>query len=259
MPRRTANLLKSLLCLLLCLGGLTAFGAEDTNSVFRQRAEAEFHRTQQLFKADAGNASNAWVFARACFDLCDLGQPNARKAEIAKLGIAACRQLIARQPKSAPGHYYLAMNCGELADAEAPSVAAYRLVHEIEREFKLADGLDGKLDFAGPARCLGLLYRDAPGWPFSIGNKWKAQEALERADRLAPGFPENQLNLAESYLQWRDQAGAEAILKKIDATWSAAQTNLTGIAWEESWRDWPIRRAAAKKQFQKLFPEAPGM
>ena len=237
----------------------SAFGATDTNSVFRQRAEAEFHRTQQLYKADASNASNAWMFARSCFDLCDLGLPNARKAEIAKLGIAACQELIVREPKSAPGHYYLAMDEGELADAVAPSLTAYRLVHEIENEFKAAERLDEKFDFAGPARCLGLLYRDAPGWPFSIGNKWKAQEALERADRLAPGFPENELNLAESYLQWRDQESAGAILKKTDATWSAAQTNLTGAFWEESWRDWPIRRTAAKKEFHKLFPDASGM
>lgn len=238
---------------------MTTFGAPDTNSVFSQRAETEFHRTQQLFQADANNPSNAWVFARACFDLTEFAPTKARHAEIARLGIAACQQLIAREPKSAPGHYYLAMNYGELADAEAPSLLAYRLVHEIEREFKIAQGLDEKFDFAGSSRSLGLLYRDAPGWPLSIGNKWKARAALERAATIAPDYPDNQLDLAESYLQWREREGSEAALKKMDAIWAGAQTNLTGVAWEKAWRDWSIRRRDAKGEFQRLFKSVPGM
>ena len=79
----------------------------------------------------------------------------------------------------------------------------------MEREFKTAEDLDEHFDYAGPARCLGLLYRDAPGWPFSIGSRRKAREWLERAAKLAPDYPENHLNLVESCLQWHDRAGAE--------------------------------------------------
>ena len=80
------------------------------------------------------------------------------------------------------------MNFGELAEAEAPSIAAYKLVNEIEREFKAAADLDEHFDYAGPARCLGLLYRDAPGWPISIGSKHKAREWLERAAAARAGL-----------------------------------------------------------------------
>jgi hypothetical protein len=258
MPRPAFYLKKTLWLALACMAAMAASAAPDTNSVFAKRAEAEFQRTKQVYWTNAVNPSNAWVFARACYDLTDFAPTQARRGEIAKQGIAACQQLVTRDPKSAAGHYYLAMNYGELAEAEAPSLAAYRLVHEVEREFKTAQSLDEKIDYAGPLRCLGLLYRDAPGWPLSIGNKWKARELLERADKLAPGYPENQLNLAESFLEWRDSDEAEKSLKKLDANWSAAQTNLTGVAWEKSWHDWTARRAAAKAEFQKLFKRVPG-
>jgi hypothetical protein len=236
------------LCVLACLFALTAPADPETNTVFIARAESVFHRTQQLFQADPTNATNAWQFASACTDLADLATNDARHAEIARLGIAACQQLIARDSKSAPGHYYLGMNYGELAQAEAPSVAAYKLVREMEHEFKLAVALDEKFDYAGPVRCLGLLYRDAPGWPVSIGSKRKARELLDHAAALFPDYPENQLNLAESHLQWHQHNEAGKALNKLDAIWNPARTNLTGELWEKSWSDWTNRRAAAKAE-----------
>jgi len=258
MPRLNLNFVKLALGTLICAVAMAAFGDSDTNAVFRQRAEVEFHRTQELLKADANNPSNAWVFARACYDLAQFPENRPRQADVAKLAIAACEQLVKRDPKSAAGHYYLGMNYGELADALVPSIAAYKLIRDIEREFKTARALDEKLDFAGPARCLGLLYRDAPGWPISIGSKHKAREFLERADTVAPGFPENQLNLAESYLLWREREEAEKTLKKLEITWPSAQTNLTGESREFDWRNWTSRRIGARLEFQKLFKRAPG-
>jgi hypothetical protein len=148
------------------------------------------------------------------------------------------------------------MDYGQLAEAEAPSMAAYKLIRDIEREFKAAADLDERLDFAGPVRCLGLLYRDAPGWPISIGSKRKAREFLERAAALAPSYPENQLNLVESYTGWHQAAEAQAAWQKLVAVWPAGRTNLTGVAWEFSWADWTTRRAAVKADFQKAFKQA---
>ena len=130
-------------------------------------------------------------------------------------------------------------------------------MHEVEREFKAATALDEKFDFAGPPRCLGLLYRDAPGWPLSIGNKKKAKEFLERAAVIAPDYPENFLNLAESHLRWHERDEAQAAFKKLDALWQSAQTNLVGEAWAKSWHDWSWRRAVARADFQKQFRPAP--
>ncbi len=231
--------------------------ADDSTNVSKAYAawtEAEFHRTQTLFLADTNNATNAWQFAKASFDWAEIATKESQRAEISKQGIAASKALVARDPKSAPGHYYLAMNYGELAEAEAPSLAAYHLIKEIEREFKTAAGLDEQFDHAGPARNLGMLYRDAPGWPLSIGSKRKARENMERAVALDPGYPENQLNLAESCLHWRDIDAAVKELNALDARWSNAQKQLTGPAWEKSWRDWADRREALRNKLNEAAP-----
>ena len=254
----SASLKIILLAALACLCSLTAFAGPETNAVFKARAENAFHHTQSLYLADPKNSTTAWQFGGACFDLCEFATNDDQKADLARLGIAATQQLVDRDPKSAPGHYYLAMNDGALADAWAPSMASYRLVRDIEREFKLSVALDENFDFAGSDRCLGLLYRDAPGWPISIGNKRKAREFLERAATVAPAYPENQLSLAESFLQWRQRDEAEKALNQLDLGWSAAQVTLTGEIWEKPWRDWKVRRIGARAEFKRLFQHAPG-
>jgi hypothetical protein len=231
-----------------------AFAQSTTNPVFAARAEKAFHLAQIQLVSATNDDSAARQFARTSFDFADFATNETQRAAIARQGIAACRKLLARVTNSAPGHYYLAMNEGQLAKALAPSLAAYRLVKQMEREFKAAADLDKSLDYAGPERCLGLLYRDAPGWPFSIGSRRKAREWLEQAAKQAPDYPENHLNLAESYLQWHESDNANSELTKLDALWPVAQTNLTGAAWEQSWDDWSTRRAAARKKLEEIKP-----
>jgi tetratricopeptide (TPR) repeat protein len=230
----------------LCVAGGLVFADGSRNPAFARRAEAEFHRTQAQFLSRTNDPAAAWQFARACFDLADFATNDTERATLAIQGIAACRQTLAQQPKSAPGYYYLGMNLGQLARTEL--LGALKLVKQMESEFKMADNLDAHFDYAGPARCLGLLYRDAPGWPTSIGSRHKAREWLERAVQLAPDYPENHLNLVESRLQWNDRPDAKNELKKLDALWPSAQTNLVGEAWESSWTDWSNRCEAARKQ-----------
>jgi tetratricopeptide (TPR) repeat protein len=232
-----------------------AFAQSTANPVFAVRAEKAFRLAQIQFAA-ATNNSAAWQFARACFDFAGFATNDTGRAAIARQGIAACRELLARETNSAPGHYYLAMNEAQLAQAEAPSLAAYRLVRQMEHEFKTAADLDPSFDYAGPERCLGLLYRDAPGWPFSIGSRRKAREGLEQAAKLAPDYPENHLNLAESFLQWRDSDNARSELEALDRLWPKAQTNLTGEAWEQGWDDWSTRRATARKKLEEISAPA---
>jgi hypothetical protein len=230
------------------------FAGEPQNKIFAARAEAEFHRAQKQFQSDKNNSTNAWQFARASYDFADFATNNAQRAAIANQGIAACRQLITRESNSAPAHYYLAMDCGQLARAEF--IGALRLVREMEREFKTAADLDKQFDFAGPERCLGLLYRDAPGWPASIGSKHKSRAFLEQAEKLAPDYPENHLNLAESYLKWGERDAAKKELDALDSLWPKAQTNFTGENWEQSWADWSMRRDAARKKLEEISAPA---
>jgi tetratricopeptide (TPR) repeat protein len=231
------------------------FAGEPRNPIFAVRAEAEYHRAQTQFQSNTNDPAAAWQFARACYDFNDFATNNAGRATLANQGIAACRQLLACESNSAPVHYYLAIELGQLADTKR-NLAAFKMVREMEREFKTTGDLDEHFDYAGPARCLGLLYRDAPGWPVSIGSRHKAREWLEQAVKLAPDYPENRLNLVESYWQWKDREAAGNELKTLDALWPSAQTNFTGEAWERSWNDWSTRREVARKKLEETAAPA---
>jgi hypothetical protein len=222
------------------------FAHESQKQIFSERARLEFQRARTQYQSNPGNATNAWRFASAAFDLADFATSDNERAAVANAGIAACRPLVAREPKIAAGHYYLAMNLGQLARTEL--IGALNLVKEMEREFKMASDLDARFDHAGPERNLGLLYRDAPGWPASIGNQSQARSLLRQAVKLAPDYPENYLQLIESYLKWKDPDGAKRELRALDAIWPAARASLTGEKWEQSWGDWSPRRAAARHQ-----------
>lgn len=219
---------------------------EAQRKLFTARAGAEFQHAQARFRADPANPTNAWQFARAAFDFAEFSTTDAARAALANQAIAACRQLLARDPKSAAAHYYLAMNLGQLARTEF--LGALKLVKEMEREFKRAGELDARFDYAGPERNLGLLHRDAPGWPASIGNQRSARYYSEQAARLAPEYPANHLNLVETYLLWDERAAAQRELQALDALWPAARTNLTGERWEPNWSDWSARRNAARQK-----------
>lgn len=242
--------------ILLSLAG-SAWADSATNLFFYLQAQKVFLLEQKDYLIATNSSTNVLQFARAAFDLADLATNDTQRAQAAQHGIEVCRQLLAREPKSAPGHYYLAMNLGQLAQAEAPSIAAYHLVHDVEHELITAADLDVHFDHAGPARTLGLLYFQAPGWPLSVGSKTKAHEWLERAAKLAPDYPGNQLTLAEAQLKWRQRDELETTLKKLEAIWPVARTNFTGESWEESWFEWDKHRAIISAHYEQLYGTKP--
>jgi len=254
MPKQTPAWLQGFLVFIMLAG--VARGQTLSNPVFAKRAEDAFTLAQKDYAAHPNDTNAQCVLGRTTYDWAEFATNADQRGAIAQAGVNACLRLVAKEPKFAPGHYYLAMDYGELAEAEEPSLAAYKLIHEIEREFKTAADLDERYDYAGPVRCLGLLYRDAPGWPISIGSKHNAREYLERAVELAPDFPENQMNLLESCVRWHEKDEAEAVWHKLVSIWPVAKTNLTGVTWEQSWDDWNHRRVAVRAEFEKNFKRA---
>ncbi len=250
--------IQALLAALILLGAVVvASGQPGTNHLFAVRAQQTLNLALKNYLADTNATPAALQLARANFEMTDFATNDTQLADLARRGIEVCRQWLAREPKSGPGHYYLAIHLGELAQAQAPSIAAYKLVHEVEREFKLAAELDVHFNYAGPARTLGELYFQAPGWPLSVGSKHKAREWLERAVALAPEYPENQLNLAEAQLKWHQLDALEQTMKNLNAIWPAARTNYVGETWERRWLDWNARRAAMLVELRKISPSPP--
>jgi hypothetical protein len=228
--------------LLMVMALAVLWSAEAQQNNFAARARRLYWEAQTRRNKNPKDIETIWQFARACFDLGDFATNSSERAEIAEQGISACREVISKEPGSVEGHYYLGMNLGQLAQTKG--LGALKLVDLMEREFKTVRQNDETFDYAGPDRNLGLLYRDAPSIG-SIGSRTKAKQHLARAVELAPNYPENRLNLAETCLKWEDRNCATRELKALEAGWTVARTNFVGVEWEQSWLDW-------KKRFQEV-------
>ena len=209
---------------------------------FAVRARKIFLEARTRYRSETNNPEAAWQFARACFDLGEFATTDSDREEIAQIGIAAAKRLIAQHPDSAEAHYYLSMNLGQLARTK--TLGALPLVDQMEVEFSTARKLNEKLDHAGPDRNLGMLYLEAPSFG-SIGSRGKARQHLRRAVEIAPDYPENRLILAEAYSRWKDEVLAAREFKILADNWESAKKTYTGEAWASSWVDW-------NKRFQKL-------
>jgi tetratricopeptide (TPR) repeat protein len=226
-----------------------AFGAgEISASECEARARRQYGKAQMEHTNHLNDVKSAWEFARACFDVGEFATDSDERARVAEKGIGVCRELIGRDANLAPAHYYLGMNLGQLARTRG--LSALKLVSQMEVEFKRARELDEKFDNAGPDRNLGLLYRDAPRLG-SVGSRSKAQRHLEKAAEIAPDFPENRLNLIESYLHWSDRNGARREFKALEELWPRATNSLTGPEWACSWADWKKRLQQVRKKVEE--------
>ena len=220
--------------------------AEETNA--NARAREAFNQAKGEYEAHPQEAQSAWHFARATFDLADFATNKSERADLAQKGIAACKQALAKTPDSAPLHYYLGLNEGQLAQTKM--FGALKLVDQMEGEFTKAIALDPSFDYAGAERSLGLLYRDAPVLG-SIGSRTKSRSHLERALELAPQYPENRLNLVESEIKWGDRKSARHQLKLLEDDWQRAHAQFSGLSWASSWADWETRLEKVKKTLEE--------
>ena len=98
------------------------------------RTFGKYREAKLEYFSNTGNTTSAWKFARACFDWADFATNDSQRAAIASEGIASARFVTDIQPKSAAGHYYLALNLGQLARTK--SLGALKLVREMERSFR---------------------------------------------------------------------------------------------------------------------------
>ena len=202
-------------------------------------AEQDYLAARQRFQATPDNAEAAVQLGRACFDAADAAASAGQRAQYAQEGIDACRKIITLNPKLVQGHYYLALNLGQLARTK--SIGALKLVNQMETTLKHAIELDPAFDYAGPHRAIGLLYFDAPGWPVSVGSRSKARHHLQKAVELSPDYPENWIVLFEAYLRWDDHHALAAQLPAATEKVKAARQQFTGERWAAAWRDWNPR------------------
>jgi len=211
--------------------------------------QRNYEAALRCYKSNPLDDQAAWQLGRACFDRAEFPRDKAERARVAEEGIAACSNAVARQPNLAAAHYYLAMNLAQLARTRW--LGALPLLGRMEKEWKTSLALDEKFDYAGADRNLGLLYRDSPGWPVSLGDAAKARRHLLRAVELSPNLPENHINLIESYLAWGEYSAAASAVEKLRRLWPAARKELTGEYWEDAWKDWTPRLSKIESRLKQ--------
>jgi hypothetical protein len=190
----------------------------------------------------------AWQAGRAAFDHAEFATNDARRSAIAAEGITACRLSLARS-NSAPAHYYLALNLSHLARTRL--LGALRLVGEMERELLRARAADVRFDHGGADRALAQLYRDAPGWPASVGSRSKARRHLRQLMEIAPDYPENGLVALACHLDWKDRKSARAAAEALEKRLPEARRTLTGETWEDEWAAWDTEWARLKARLAR--------
>jgi hypothetical protein len=238
-PAGAARLAWLWLALAVWAGPLPAEAAVPGAPDFGAQARQAYVTARTLHESSRTNLTAAWEFASACFEWAEFASNATQRAALAQEGIAVSRWVVEQQPGLAAGHYYLAMNLGQLARTK--SLGALRLVSEMEKQFQTASELEATFDHAGPDRSLGLLYRDAPGWPTSVGSRAKARRHLQHAVELCPDFPENRLCLLETLHHWGEAKTVQAELPRVARALTRARASFTGDAWAASWADWDRR------------------
>ena len=213
-------------------------------------AEEAYDKAKARYETNSNDDDAALQFSCACFDRADTTSAESVRATVAREGMQACRRWLQRAPDQAGAHYYLAMNIAQLARTK--SIGAVPLIRQMEKEWLATLALDPHYDFAGADRNLGLLFRDAPGFPLSIGNRSKAEQHLRRAVELDPEYPENHLNLIETDLKRNPGAVADEE-EKLRAILPSARKKFSGPRWQSAWEDWNARL----EKFQPRPPSAP--
>lgn len=251
--RITRRCLVGFVAVSLCGWAGQSMAAAPPDSAGWVAIEQAFDAAKTNYEANPGNAEAAWKFARACFDKADNEEKDSVRATVAWQGVHACQELLKQHPNLAEAHYYLGMDLGEVARTKR--LSALHLLREMEKEWQTTIALDEHCDFGGPNRNLGLLYRDAPGSPLSIGSRAKAREHIRRAVELDPEYPENHINLIESDLKWGDTADALTEEKKWLALLPEERKQFSGLEWRLDWLDWNQRAA---KIWKRLGPKMGG-
>lgn len=219
-------------------------------------AQRRLEDLRRQFTPQSTNVALAWQLGQACFDRAELAASDAEREALGLEGIESCRRATELSPTNAPAHYYLALNIGQVARTRR--LSALKLVREMETELLETSRLDERLDYAGADRALALLYRDAPGWPVSVGSHKQARRHFQRAITVDPDYPGNRMAWAEFLVAEGEWDDAREQVRLLDALWERARQRLSGPEWASSWVEWQARLERIRSRLEEKAPPARG-
>ncbi len=146
------------------------------------------------------NLALAEAHSRRCETL-DLKNPGDRAAQARHraAGLQHVDAALKALPEEGRIRYWRGALLLHAADAEQ----SYNRMKEALSELLRAEKKVAALDFGGPARLIGRIYQETPGFPF-LGSKPRALEWYKKALDQAPAFIQNQLWLGETHLQLKE-------------------------------------------------------
>jgi len=165
---------------------------------------------QQVFENDLEAYEASWRLARCYWWLAD-HRDQTRRQEHLQLGQASAARAVAADPGGVEGHYWLGACAGLLA-SEKRDFGSLRLVELAIREMETVIRLEPGHGMA--QYTLGVIYRQAPGWPFSVGNLQKSLEYARRAVELRPDVVLTHIGLAETLAALGRKEEARRVLEK---------------------------------------------
>lgn len=220
---------------------------------FAPWAHKQLVEAKKQYQADTNSLAKANALGYAYFFAGEFATNKTTQAQLAQKGIDICERALKLDPKSPEANYYHALNLGQMARTKL--LAALGLVKQMRPALEIAARTKPSLDHAGPDRCLGLLYRDAPGWPISIGDKTKARKHLTRAFAIDSEYPGNIIVQLETWIRWKDYQMLAKHYPIAEPILKAARKQLTGAKWEPFWDDWDKRWKAIKRKATTMLPK----
>jgi len=127
-------------------------------------------------------------------------------------GLKEARDAIRLEPGRADAHYWLGCLLLQTADVEQ----SYSRLKEALPEFREAQRLDPKVDEGGPARMLGRIYQETPGWPL-LGSRAEAIRWFTKSLEAAPEAIQTHLWLGQTCAKDGQVQRARAELEKVTA------------------------------------------
>jgi tetratricopeptide (TPR) repeat protein len=124
-------------------------------------------------------------------------------------GLRHSEAALRERPEDPAAQYWRA--CVVLHAAEAES--SYARLNDAVKLLEAAEAEAPDLDHGGPARMLGRIYQETPGWPM-LGSKAKAAFYYKRSIERAPDFAQTHLWLGETYVSAKRQDLARPFLEK---------------------------------------------
>jgi len=127
-------------------------------------------------------------------------------------GLKEAREAVRLAPEQPEGHYWLGCLLLEEADVEQ----SYSRLKQAIPELREGQRLGPKLDDGGPARMLGRIYQETPGWPF-LGSRSEAIRWYTKSLEAAPEALRTHLWLGQTYVADGKTDRARQELEKVIA------------------------------------------